>query len=74
MTYSFDLDVFKSGEGDIPAPGVRLYVKAYSSDERGLIYITPECASIQEVEAEIGRLKKELEGIQNRARREFAKI
>ncbi len=74
MTYSFDLDVLKSGEGDIPAPSVRVYVKASGSDERGLIYITPECISIQEVEAEIDRLKKELEEIHNRARREFTKI
>jgi hypothetical protein len=74
MTYSLDLDVLKSREGDIPAPCLRVYVKAYSSDERGLIYITPECASIQEVESEIERLKKELEVIRNRARREFSKI
>ncbi|MDA8241924.1 MAG: hypothetical protein M0Z67_16365 [Nitrospiraceae bacterium] len=74
MTYSLDLDVLKSGEGDIPAPCVRVYVKAYGSDERGLIYITPECVSIQEVESEIDRLKKELEEIGIRAKREFTKI
>ncbi len=74
MTYSFDLDVFKSGEGDVPAPSVRVYVKAFSSDERGLLYITPECVSVEELEAEMDRLKKELEEIRNRARREFAKI
>jgi hypothetical protein len=74
MTDSFDFDVLKSGEGDIPAPCVRVYVKAYRSDERGLIYITPECLSIQELNSEIDRLKKELEEIQKRAKREFTKI
>jgi hypothetical protein len=74
MACSLDLDVLKSGEGDIPAPCVRVYVKAYGSDERGLIYITPECVSIQELDSEIDRLKKELEEIRKRAKREFTKI
>ncbi len=74
MTCSLDLDVVKSGEGDIPAPCVRVYVKAYGSDERGLIYITTECVSIQELDSEIDRLKEELEEIRKKAKREFTKI
>jgi hypothetical protein len=74
MAYSLDLDVLKSGQGDIPSPCVRIHVKAYGSDERGLLYITPECVSFRELEYEIDRLKRELEEILSRARREFAKI
>jgi len=74
MAGSLDLDVLKSGEGDISSPGVRVYVKTYDSDERGFIYITPECVSIQELDSEIDRVKKELEEIRKRAKREFTKI
>ncbi len=74
MAYSLDLDVLKLAEGDVPAPCVRVYVKAYGSDERGLIYITSECVSIPELDSEIDRLKEELEEIRKRAKREFAKI
>ena len=74
MSYSLDLDVLKSTVGDVPAPSVRVYVKAYGSDESGLIYITPECVSIPELDSEIDRLKEELEEIRKRGRREFTKI
>jgi len=74
MAYSLDLNVLKSAEGDIPAPCVRVYVKAYGSDEHGLICITPECVSISELDSEIDRLKEELEEIRKRAKREFTKI
>ena len=74
MAYSLDLDALKSAEGDISAPSVRVYVKAYGSDERGLIFLTPECVSSTELDAEIDRLKEELEEIRKRGRREFTKI
>ncbi|MGE5892783.1 MAG: hypothetical protein ACM34I_01890 [bacterium] len=74
MPYSFDLAMRIHGEGDAPfTPEAHIFVKNYTRDERGLLFITPECENLSELEAEIDRLHEELERIRTRARREFSK-
>lgn len=75
LTYSFDLIVRKHGEGDEPfTPEVFIYVKNYAPNDRGLVLLTHECATMEELEAEIDRLHTELEVLRTLARREFSKI
>lgn len=73
MTHSLDLDFVKPGKTDLPGPPrAHIYIKSYSKSNRGFIFITPDCVSIEELEYEIDRLQKELEVIRKKARRKFA--
>ncbi len=75
LTDTLDLDVLRHGEGDTPfTPQAAIYAKTYTTDERGLVILTPGCENLREMEAEIDRLQNELEVIRNKARREFSKI
>lgn len=54
-------------------------LKAYGSSPRGakghrdLVLLTPECTSIQEWDAQIDRLNRELETVRQQGRERFAK-
>jgi hypothetical protein len=75
LTDTLDLDVLRHGEGDMPfTPQAAVYAKTYTTDERGLIMLTPGCENLHEIEVEIERLQNELEVIRSKARREFSKI
>jgi hypothetical protein len=75
LTRSLDLAVTEEGEGDSPfTPFARIYVKNYTTDEGGLIAISPECDNLKCLETEIDRLREELEILRSKARREFSKI
>lgn len=72
MTYSLDLDFVKLRKTDLPGPPrAHIYVKTHSSDTRKLIFISPDCVTMKELEYEIDRLKKELEEIRKKAKRKF---
>lgn len=74
MTYSLDIDFMKPPK-NLPGPiFAHIYVKNYCKDHQGLIFITPDCVTIGELEYEISRLQKELENIRNKARKRFVKI
>jgi len=48
-------------------------VRSYSSNEKGDIFITPDCFSMMELEGQIDRLKKELETIKKKVQQEFVR-
>ena len=69
MSYSFELDFIKREKGDLLGPfHVRIYVQTDTGGEDGLMFITPDCVSVKELEYHIDRLQKELEDIRKRAR------
>jgi hypothetical protein len=73
--YSFDLIFLKPLKNELHGPVIaQIYVKAYSSDKKGHIFITPDCVSWREFEEQIDRLKKELEIIRKKAKQKFAQI
>lgn len=73
MTHSLDLLFYTQEE--LPGPPLaQIYVKTRSKDRKGHILITPRCFSLREVEAELDRLKDELESIRKKAKRKFANI
>jgi hypothetical protein len=50
---------------------VRLALLRYTRGEDGRLFITPKCASLEELEGQINSLKDELNEIRERARRAF---
>jgi hypothetical protein len=67
---SLDL-MFQKGQfsGECTA---RIYVRTYSN-EKGNIFITPDCFSMREIEEQCDRLKQELENIRKKANQKFPK-
>ena len=66
---AFELDI-KPSTPDNPA-SVRIALLRYVRREDGRLFITPECASFEEVEGQINSLQDELDEIRERARRAF---
>jgi hypothetical protein len=63
---AFELDI----RPDNPA-GVKIALLRYAKGEDGRLFITPECASFEEIEGQINSLQDELDEIRERARRAF---
>ncbi len=71
-TYNLDLSVTNQKK-EYPAPTIaQIYVKTCTHDEKGLIYITPMCVTLSEIEAQCDRLITEIESIRKKARGDFA--
>ena len=72
MTFRLDLEFRKPEKGNLPgSPRAHIFVKSHTRDERGLIFITPECVTFNEIDYEIKRLQQELEDIRKRAKEKF---
>jgi hypothetical protein len=72
-TYSLDLQFLDpKTEGFPGAPIAQVYVKTFSRDAKGTIYISPKCVTLREVEHECDRLTKEIASIRKKAQRKFA--
>lgn len=73
MTYSLGLDFVKPGKAGLPHPPIsRIYIKTHSENERGTMFITPDCLTLVELEWQIERLQNELEEIRRLARKKFS--
>jgi hypothetical protein len=66
---AFELDV-GPGTPDNPA-SIRVALLRYTRGEDGRLFITPECATFEEVEGQLNSLQDELDEIRERARRAF---
>jgi hypothetical protein len=66
---AFELEM-KPGTPDDPA-SVRLVLQKAMFDPSGRVFVTPECASYDELEGHINALQHELDAIRERARRAF---
>ncbi len=66
---AFELDI-QPGTPDNPA-SVRIALLRYTRGEDGRLFITPECASFEEIEGQINSLQDELDELRERARRAF---
>jgi hypothetical protein len=66
---AFELDI-RPGTPDNPA-GVKIALLRYARGEDGRLFITPECASFEEIEGQINSLQDELDEIRDRARRVY---
>jgi hypothetical protein len=63
---AFELDI-RPGTPD----SVKIALACYTRGEDGRLFITPECASFEEIEGQINSLQDELDEIRERARRAF---
>ena len=73
MTYSLAMDFVKPTKSGFPRPRIaRIYVKTHTEDQRGTIFITPDCVTLAELDYQIERLHKELEYIRKEAKRKFS--
>ncbi|MBW1614827.1 MAG: hypothetical protein JRJ57_12920 [Deltaproteobacteria bacterium] len=72
MTYSLALDFIDMSGAGFPHPHVaHICIKTHTKDKRGIMFITPDCVSLSELEEHIERLHKELERIRSEANRKF---
>lgn len=69
----FNLKFIKSTLPKVHGPVAKIYIEQSASlDEKGNVYITPDCLSYEEIEGQIEFLKKELDEIKKKAKRKFA--
>ena len=66
---AFELDI-QPGTPENPA-SVRIALLRYTPGEDGRLFMTPECASFEEIEGQINSLQDELDELRERARRAF---
>jgi hypothetical protein len=66
---AFELD-FRPDTPDNLA-GVKIVLARYTQGEDGRLFITPECASFEEIEGQINSLQDERDELRERARRAF---
>jgi len=66
---AFELDI-KPGTPDNPT-SVRVSLLRYTRGEDRRLFVTPDCASLEELEGQINSLQDELDEIRERARRAF---
>lgn len=72
MAYSLALDFLKPTKSEFTRPRIaRIYLKTYTKDQRGSIFITPDCITLAELDYQIERLHKELEHIRKKAKKKF---
>ncbi len=66
---AFELDI-TPGTPDNPA-SVKVALLRYTKGEDGRLFITSDCASLEDLEGQINSLQDELDEIRERARRAF---
>lgn len=71
-TYRFGLSFVNPKEKGFPAsPRSQIYIKKYSADKNGTLFITPICSSQGEFEAQCNLLIKEIESIKDNAKNKY---
>jgi hypothetical protein len=72
--YNLDLKVMNPRQNEFPGPTIaQIYVKTYSKDDKGLVYITPQCVTFSEIDAQCDRLVNEIESIRRRSKKILGK-
>ena len=72
--YSFQLLHAKPSKPNFSGEKIaQIYIQKHTSDEEGRILITPRCFSFSEIKNEVCRLKRELDLIQQKAKKGFRK-
>jgi hypothetical protein len=72
MTHNLHLLISKRHEGATwMNPTASIYVNPVHVDAQGYNLICPDCGNLEEFEAEVGRLKSELDHLLEKARQEF---
>lgn len=70
--YSLDFLFFSQKESDFPfTPFGQIYVKSHAKDSLGHIILSSNCMTKREVDEQVDRLIKQLEGIRKKAKRKF---
>ena len=62
------LDKIETREGETVPPRVRLAVRAYPSDEKGMISLTSDCETLEGFEQAVRELKESMDTLAQRAR------
>jgi hypothetical protein len=65
------LDLGEKEQGELGAVRVRLVARAYPSDSRGYISLTPACETMEEFEKALAHLKKSMDSILESAKTTF---
>jgi chemotaxis protein histidine kinase CheA len=65
------LDFVEQEEGNAAPPRVRLAVRAYPSDAKGFVALTPECDTMEHFEQAVAELKESMAGMLQSAKEKF---
>ena len=65
------LDLIKEEEGESLQASVRLAVRAYPSDTKGFVSLTPDCETLEVFEQAVAELRKTIDNLLERARETF---
>jgi hypothetical protein len=65
------LDLIQKEEGDLAPVRLRLVVRAYPSDSRGYVSLTPDCETIEGFEKALAHLKENMDNILESAKTTF---
>ena len=65
------LDLIQKEEGDLAPVRLRLVVRAYPSDSRGYVSLTPDCETIEGFEKALALLKENMDNILESAKTTF---
>ena len=66
-----NLDWDEKKQGDLERVSMRLVVRAYPSDSRGYVSLTPDCETMEEFEKALTQLKKSMDSIRESAKTTF---
>jgi hypothetical protein len=55
----------------VPAPSAHIYLQGIIRHSNGMLSVTAECSSLEQIEEEIEQLKEELDEMLRQARRAF---
>ena len=69
LTFRFGLRVHQSTRAQ--GPTVHIFLQRLVRHANGMLAVTPDCASLAEMEGEIEQLKEELDDMLRQARRAF---
>ena len=71
--YKLDFLFFSPNKGDLPfSPYGSIYASSYARGRQGEILLSADCVTKGEVDEQIDRLIKQLEGIRKKAKRKFS--
>ena len=65
------LDITEKEEGESVQPSLRLAVRAYPSDTKGLVSLTPDCETLEVFECAVAELRKTIDNLLERARETY---
>jgi hypothetical protein len=70
--FRFGLDVRRTKQPR--SPSTHIYLQSIVRHANGMLFVTPECVTLAEMESQVSHLKDELDDVLRQARRAFSVV